>query len=95
MNTEKRASGNSDLLDKVEERVIYLSNTASALALMIDCLAHESGQNPERFDECKAIAFVRRFPLYLATLSVIERDIEHLIEDLNSAVELQTGGIHK
>lgn len=78
----------ADLQRAADIVAINLKETAEALQLAIEGMEDES-QLPVKTSEDKkvrAIVFVNRIPMYLATLNVILRDIETQADDIRRAV---------
>ena len=77
--------------DDVEHVLPYLMETVEAFNLLQEAL-EEGWQPPESseskpFDEYAALNFAHRFPMHYATYSVILRNLDRLVKDLQAAAD--------
>ena len=70
--------------DYLEASAVELEETLSVMKILSEALEKEGLQRDE-IDTNKAIIFVSRFPMFLNTFRVIERDTYHIIQGLKDA----------
>lgn len=60
--------------------ITLLTEACSALDVLYEQMECEGFQQKESFEEWKAINFSRRFPMFLSTYRVIQRDLENTVK---------------
>lgn len=62
-----------------------LSESVCVLKVLYEGLEREGYQPEDSFNELMAIAFARRFNMYLAALNAITRQIQQIVTELSAA----------
>lgn len=64
-----------------------MEEALDALSLLDEGLEHEGYQYEDKFDEFKAINFVKRFPMYYSALQIITRDLRTSVKEMKAEID--------
>lgn len=85
MNQIKELLDAALMADHTHTELCEINN---ALRVLDECMETDGYQSKENFEEWKAINFAKRYPLYQSAFRVICRDLERVIGELRTNVDL-------
>lgn len=76
----------NEKISLIESVLCYIEEDCEALLCLYDGLENEGRQSGEHIEDWRAIAMVRRMPMFLSVMNVIRRDLNRNVKEIGNIV---------